>query len=115
MGVFFVLAAIHNPAKTGARVYVMLLGLTAATGAGVAGWHVYLQSLPSEEVPGCGPGFDYIVENFPLTDALGLIFKGSGECAQSLWHFLGLSMPAWVLIAFIGLGVAAVWNNLRSE
>ena len=113
LGVLFLLAALHGPGVAGRRVYAVFLVLAAAAGAGVAGWHVYLQSLPADEVPGCGPGFDYIVENLPLADALQLIFKGSGECAEVSWRFLGLSMPTWVLIACIGLGLFALFNNLR--
>lgn len=115
LGIIFLIAAIQNPGRGGRRVYAILLGLAAAGGAGVAGWHVRLQNLPADEVPSCGPGFDYIVGNFPLKDALALIFQGSGECATIDWEFLGLSMPAWVLIACIGIGIAGVWNNLRSE
>ncbi len=115
LGIVFLLAAIHNPGKTGGRVYAAVMGIVALAGAGVAGWHVKLQNTPPEEVPGCGPGFEYIVDNFPLKDALSLIFQGSGECADVLWRFLGLSMPTWVVIGMVGLGGAAVWNNLRQQ
>ena len=115
VGIVFLIAALHNPGKTGRRVYAGLIGLASAAGAGVAGWHVYLQSLPPEEVPSCGPGLAYILDTLPLADALSLVFQGSGECATIDWEFLSLSMPTWVLIAFIGLGVAGIWNNLRSE
>ena len=115
VGIVFLIAALHNPGKTGRRVYAGLIGLAAAAGAGVAGWHVYLQSLPPEEVPSCGPGLEYILDTLPLADALSLVFQGSGECATIDWEFLSLSMPTWVLIAFIGLGVVGIWNNLRSE
>ena len=81
---------------------------------GVAAWHVYLQNLPADRVPSCGPGFEYIMENFALFEALGMIFQGSGECADVVWRFLGLSMPTWVIIGLGGLGIAGIWNNLRS-
>ena len=67
----------------------------------------------SDQVPGCGPGFEYIMENFALFDALELIFQGSGECADVVWRMLGLSMPSWVIIGLGGLGIAGIWNNLR--
>jgi disulfide bond formation protein DsbB len=53
------------------------------------------------------------MESFPLSEALSMIFQGSGECAEVHWQFLGLSMPGWTLIWFVGLGVFGVWNNLR--
>jgi disulfide bond formation protein DsbB len=114
LGLIFLLAALHNPGKTGARIYTLLLVLVAACGASIAAWQVRLQNMPKDEVPACGPGFDYIVDNFPLTDAFSLIFKGSGECAEVAWRFLGLSMPTWVVIGLLGLGISGVWNNLRS-
>ncbi len=113
LGIVFLLGALHNPGQPGARVYSALIGLVAIAGSGVAAWHVRLQNLPPDEVPSCGPGLEYMVENFPLRDALGMIFKGSGECAEVAWRLLGLSMPTWVVIGLVGLGVAGVWNNLR--
>jgi disulfide bond formation protein DsbB len=113
LGIVFLLAALHNPGMTGSRVYAALIALVAATGVGIAGWHVYLQSLPADEVPGCGPGLEYIVENFAPSDALSMIFQGSGECAEVVWRLLGLSMPSWVVIGLGGLGIAGIWNNLR--
>jgi disulfide bond formation protein DsbB len=114
LGIVFLVAAIHNPAKLGARVYAILVFLAAGGGVGVASWHVYLQNLPADTVPGCGPGFEYIMENFAFFDALGLIFQGSGECADVVWSLLGLSMPTWVIIGLGGLGIAGIWNNLRN-
>jgi disulfide bond formation protein DsbB len=113
LGILFLIAALHNPAGGGRVVYAGLLALPALAGAGVAGWHARLQRLPPDEVPACGPGLDYMLENFPLADALEMVFSGSGECAEIAWQFLGLSMPAWVLLWMLGLGSAAVWNNLR--
>lgn len=113
LGIIFLIAALHNPGQTGGRIYSVLLSLVAIAGAGVAAWQVRLQNLPADEVPSCGPGLEYMVENFPLKDALGMIFKGSGECAEVVWRLLGLSMPTWVLIGLVGLGIAGVWNNLR--
>jgi len=113
LGAVFLIAALHNPGAIGSRVYAGLVFLTAGFGVGVASWHVYLQNLPKDKVPSCGPGFDYIMENFALFDAFSLIFKGSGECADVVWRLLGLSMPTWVIIGLGGLGIAGIWNNLR--
>jgi disulfide bond formation protein DsbB len=113
LGIVFLVAGIHDPSGRGRYVYALLVAAAAAAGVGVAGRHVWLQSLPADEVPACGPGFDYIVDAFPLADALKMIFSGSGECATIDWQFLGLSMPAWVLISVVVLGGFGIWNNLR--
>lgn len=112
-GAVFLVAAAHNPRGFDSKVYAGCLVLTAGFGVGVAIWHVYLQNLPASDVPSCGPGLEYIVENFAALDALSMIFKGSGECAEVVWRLLGLSMPSWVIIGLGGLLIAGVWNNVR--
>ena len=113
LGIIFLVAAIHNPAGNGRRVYAALVLLAGGAGVGVAGRHVWLQNLPADEVPACGPGFNYIMDSFPVADALKMIFTGSGECATTDWQFIGLSMPAWVVIAVTVVTIAGLWNNLR--
>ena len=113
LGVVFLLAAIHNPAGGGRFVYVVLAALAGAGGIAVAGRHVWLQNLPEDKVPACGPDLGYMLDAFPFADVLQMVFTGSGECAEISWSFLGLSMPAWVLIWAIALGALGIANNLR--
>ena len=113
IGVVFLVAALHDPSGAGRIVYSVLLVLAAAGGAAVAGRHAWLQRLPPDQVPSCGPGLDYMLDTLPFTEVLSNVFRGSGECAEIVWEFLGLSMPGWVLVWMVGLGAAGVWNNLR--
>ena len=113
LGVVMLVAAWHDPPGQSKYVYAVLASLSAVAGAGVAGWHVRLQHLPPDNVPSCGPGLNYMLDNFPLGEALKMVFTGSGECANIDWQLLGLSMPAWVLIAVLAVGGMGVWNNLR--
>ena len=102
LGMVLLVAAIHGPNGWGNRIYGGLITLIAGSGAAIAGRHVWLQSLPADQVPECGPTLDYILETFPLSKALQLVLHGSGECAKVEWQFLGLSIPGWTLIAFSG-------------
>lgn len=102
-------AAVHDPGGAGRRIYGALILLLAAPGAGVAGRHVYLQNLPPDQVPECGPGLDYILRTFPPGEALALVFRGSGECAEVQWTFLGLTIPGWTLVVFAGLAFFGVF------
>lgn len=113
LGFVFLAAALHSARGGIARVYGVLGALVALTGAGISSWHVRLQHLPPDQVPSCGPGFDYIYDTFPLRDALAMIFHGSGECAKINWTFLGFSMPSWVLVWFVALGALIVVANWR--
>ncbi|MFO1424378.1 MAG: disulfide bond formation protein B [Candidatus Competibacteraceae bacterium] len=113
LGVVFLLATVHNPNGSGARVYGVLIGLVAATGAGIAARHVWLQHLPPEQAPRCGPGLDYLLETLPLSETVREVLTGSGECAKVDWTLLGLSIPEWTLPLFLGLGVLGVFANWR--
>jgi len=113
LGLVFLLAYIHHPFGWGSRVYALLVLTAAGCGAFVAGRHVWLQNLPPDQVPSCGPGLGFMLEAFPALEVLQMVLTGSGECASVDWSLLGLSMPAWVLIAIAALGVFGVLNNLR--
>ncbi len=107
----FLLATVHHPAGWGARVYGALIGLIAAIGAGIAARHVWLQHLPPEEAPRCGPGLDYLLETLPPNELVREVLTGSGECAKVDWTLLGLSIPEGTLLLFLGLGVLGVLGN----
>ncbi len=99
----FGLAALHNPGKIGQKIYSLLISSTLILGLGIAGRHLYLQNLPKDQVPDCVPGFDYLIENFPLSEVLTLLVQGSGQCAQVGARLLGLSLSQWTAIALMGL------------
>lgn len=107
-GVVFFLGAVHNPGRVGAIIYSVLIVLFAGAGAAVATRHVWLQSLPPDKVPACGPGLSYMLETLPFAEVLGTILKGSGECASIEWRFLDLSIPGWTLVFFLSMIVAAI-------
>lgn len=111
-GALMLLAALHNSAGFARRLYGGLIALVAVLGIVVAGRHVWLQSLPADQVPECGPGLEYILSAFPLSEAMALVFKGSGECAEVQWSFLGLSIPGWTLLIFIALALFGLFIAL---
>ena len=89
--VLFSLVALHNPRGGGIKIYGALVGLTALCGASVAGRHIWLQHLPKNEVPTCGPGLDYLLNSLPATEVLQELIHGSGECAAKGWSLLVLA------------------------
>ncbi|HWJ34640.1 MAG TPA: disulfide bond formation protein B [Steroidobacteraceae bacterium] len=113
VGVVFAIAAAHDPAGWGRRVYAGLVALASLVTIGVAVRHLYIQSLPPGTIAACGASLDFMLKVFPLTDVLVKVLTGSGECAKIEWRFLGLAMPAWVLIAAVALLVYGLWANLR--
>lgn len=113
LGLVFLAAALHGPGAGGRRIYSLFGVLAAGAGMGVAGRHVWLQSLPPDKVPACGPGLDFMLDTFGLGEVMEMVLSGSGECASLDWSFIGLSMPAWVFVSCAVLGLFMVWNNWR--
>jgi disulfide bond formation protein DsbB len=114
LGLAFLLSALPTDRQLLARrVGAVLVAAVAAVTAGIAARHLYIQHLPPGLVPVCGATLDYMLDVFPLTDVLRKVLTGSGECAKVDWTFLGLAMPAWVLLWSAGLGVAGFLLNWR--
>ena len=114
-GLLALAAALHGPPALGVRLYGGLTGLAALAGAGLAARQLWLQSLPAEQAPACGPGLGYMLEVLPWTDALGRALAGDGGCAEVLWEFAGLSIPGWTLVGFLGLAAVSAWQLLRPK
>jgi disulfide bond formation protein DsbB len=113
IGVLFMLAATQGPKVVGRRIYAALLALAALATIGVAMRHLYIQSLPPGTISACGASLDIMLKFLPLQEVVTKVLSGSGECAQINWRFLGLAMPAWVLICALVIGAFGVWANTR--
>ena len=109
------IGAIHNPRNLLQNIYKLLMVISSITGATIAGRQIWLQHLPPELVPECGPGLDYMFNVFPFGEALKMIFTGSGECAEVKWRFIGLSIAEWSLIMFIGIFIATLLSIYTSR
>lgn len=108
--------ALFGPRKPGAQILNFLLALTAGVGAAIAGRQVWLQHLPADRIPECGPGLDFLLETSPLTETIKTVLRGSGDCAKVDWTFLGLSIAEWSLINFLALmALALVCLFLRRQ
>lgn len=107
-GAVCLLAAVHAPAGWGVRVYAALGLIMAGLGGAIAARHVWLQSLPKDQLPSCAPPMDYMWENLPFGNMLKTVLMTSGECANIDWQFLGFSMPAWTFLFFLVMSVAMI-------
>jgi protein dithiol:quinone oxidoreductase len=114
VGVTALIAAIHNPKAWGRKLYPILGLLFALIGAAFAARQLWLQSLPEDQVPACGPGLSYILEAFPPVEALKLLLKGDGNCAH-VDLILGLSYALWSLLAFVFLCLANLFLLFRKK
>jgi disulfide bond formation protein DsbB len=108
VAVISLLAAVHGPRGIARIIYGAVALIAASGGAAIAGRQVWLQHLPPDQVPECGPGLEFMLETYPLTDAIARMLRGTGDCAEIKWTFLGLSIPEWSLICFTLIAAAAI-------
>ncbi len=115
VGLSFAAGAVHDPRGRIAMLYPSLAALFAIGGVGTAGRQVWLQHLPADKVPQCGPDLEFMLKNLPLSRTLEKLFTGTGECAVVDWTFLGLSIAEWSLFWFVTLAAAAIWLAVRGR
>lgn len=113
LGVAFLAAALHDPRGWGRYLYAAAIALTALATLLVAARHVYVQSLPPGSLPSCGAPLTVLLQFTPVWEVVRKVLTGSGECSEVNWRFLGLAMPAWVLLWALALGTAGVIANLQ--
>jgi len=115
MGLIALLAFIHNPISNAMkRGYALLAAVAIGWSVAVAARHVWLQHLPPDKVPSCGPGLNYLVDALPFNAVLKEVLSGSGECAVIDWTFLGQSLPFWSLLYFSLILLICLWQLFRS-
>jgi disulfide bond formation protein DsbB len=115
LGLTFLAAALHHPRGGGRYLYSALLVLFMLFTVGIAARQLYIQSLPPGTLPSCGAPLAMMLRFMPVTEVVRRVLSGSGECAEVNWRFLGLAMPAWVLISAVLLGGVGALANLRRE
>src|SRR3546814_4519399 len=88
-GIVFLVGALHGPRAGGRWFYALLAMLTAAIGIGIAARHVWLQHLPADQVPACGPTLDYLLQMMPANEAIMTVLRGDASCAKITAQWLG--------------------------
>ncbi len=115
IGVSSFVAFLHNPHMRASKLYSAFIAFFGLAGAWISGRQVWLQGLPEDEVPLCGPPLEYIIDVFPFADVLNALFMGDGNCAEIPWQFLGLSMAGWSFIWFVVIISLAIVALVRSK
>ena len=115
VGITALAATLHGAALVGTRIYAALIFLWSVVGGGFSSRHLWLQNLPADQVPECGPSIDYILETFPPMEILEVLLRGSGDCAKVDWSFLGVSIPGWTLLGFVMIALSVAWVGFRAR
>lgn len=111
----FCFIGVYVRSLSGRKAVVCLQFFIAAGGLFFASRQLWLQSFPVGQIPSCMPSFDVLIRYFPWQDVLRTLLWGTGECADSSWQWLGLSMPVWSALYFLFILLAAIpvfWSKL---
>lgn len=115
LAVVFLVALVHNPRSLFAKIYGLVSIILCITGVGFASRHIWLQNLPKDQVPECGPDLYFMLETLPFFDVIKKTLAGSGSCADVSWTFAGLTIPEQTLILFVGLLVLSAIQTFRTR
>jgi len=116
LGLVFLLGAVHAPrGQGGRRGYAIGAFIAAVIGIGIAARHVWVQSLPANMVPSCGPPLGFLQDSVGVLGMIKKVLTASGSCGTVDWTFLGLAMPAWSLVCFIVLALWALYAGFSAR
>ncbi len=92
-------------APRGAAVMSAGAGILASlTGAGIAGWHLWVKAHPTVS---CGiDPLETSLNRIPTAQLFPTMFKADGLCATEYAPILGLSIPQWSLFWFVVFTIA---------
>jgi protein dithiol:quinone oxidoreductase len=109
IGFLFLIFSFLKPNQLIRFMHISSLLITNIIGIIFAIRHIMIQNkwiiVPAE----CGIDLNYMFENFPLTEAFSLLFKGTGDCSEIDWLFLGFTLPQLALIAYIMFGIMTLY------
>ena len=114
IGATAILGSAINPNRIGGIIITVLIGIFAGIGASIAARQTWLQHLPPELVPECGPDLSFMLEMYPLLETIETALRGTGDCAEVSWRFLTLSIAEWSVVCFLGLFITAAWQLVRN-
>ena len=112
---FCILGIIFRPSKAGSKILAFGAAVSSLIGLLIAGRQVWLQHLPADKVPECGPDLSFMLEMDPFFDVIRRVLAGSGECAEVQWSLLSFSMPEWMVLVFTVMLVICLRLLFRKE
>jgi disulfide bond formation protein DsbB len=107
-------AALHGPRGGALKGYAAVIVVLALAGIGLSAWHSYLQVFPPK-VETCGTDLEFLLNAFPISQALPKIFAGTGSCSSIQWRLLGLTIPMWAGVWYAIFAALALWAGFLRD
>ncbi|MGH8161612.1 MAG: disulfide bond formation protein B [Gammaproteobacteria bacterium] len=112
LGLVFLIALLHHPRRWGRWIYLALIVIVAGIGVYISSRHLYIQLHPQAIMSCGGASLKVMMAHLPFTEVVRLVLRGSGECAH-VDKVLGFTLPGWVLVAMVLLGIGGIVANSR--
>lgn len=114
LGIICLIATIHNPARTGQRIYRGSLMILTLLGTFIAGRQLWIQALPEGTVS-CGADLLSLLKTFPLQEILPLLFKGTADCQTKGPHIFFLTISEWSLVCFVFFFIVLILSKFQTS
>jgi len=109
LGLTALLAFLHNPGNIARQIYGGLMTIFALAGAIVAFRQSWLIRYPESFECGISPEEQFL-NALPIAEWWPGMFEANGDCTEVDWEFLSLAIPDWSFVAFVGLGLLAIYT-----
>ncbi|WP_248748520.1 disulfide bond formation protein B [Pseudomonas sp. MWU15-20650] len=107
------IAALHNPGRSGLYLYGLASIGCTSLGAITAGRQVLLQNALSNQVADCWPSLQHMIENLSFWQAVRAVFNGTVDCVEINWTLFDLSLPEWSLLFFVAMLILGIMQFSR--
>jgi protein dithiol:quinone oxidoreductase len=101
----FLIAAFARPESRTQRGLLWGATLLTLAGLGVAGYQTQLQLFPASVVASCSPSLAYMLETMGANDVLLQLLHAGGDCADTSFKILGLTLAQASLLIFAAFAV----------
>lgn len=100
--------------RAGGLFGTVFISIPAVTGAAVAAYQLWLQSLPPGTAPSCGAPWTFRLKGWPLFDWFEPVVRGFGNCAEPD-YLLGVALPVWSVAYFLAVVLTVWWAWARAK
>ncbi len=105
--VFFGIAATGARPRLRGTLWFVALALVLM-GGGVAAYQSKLQIFPEAQAATCSASLSYMMDTLPVTDVVTKIFEAKGDCSDTSFTILGLTLAQISFAIFCAMALVLV-------
>ncbi len=114
IGLTAIVAVAHNPRTLVRRLYSGVMIIAALVGGVIATRHSWLIRYPESFECGISPE-ERLLNSLPIARWWPTMFEANGDCSESSWEFMSLTIPDWSAILFILMAILSGYALLTRQ